>query len=59
MEQSKGFEEGGDNYVWKLWKTLYGIMQEAHDWAENLDKTFEGHRYYKLHADSQKYMMIS
>jgi len=59
MEQPKGFEEEGDNYVWKLWKILYRIMQGAHDWAENLDKTFEGHGYYKLHADPQKYMMIS
>jgi len=28
-------------------------MQGAHDWAENLDKTFEGHRYYKSCADPQ------
>jgi len=28
-------------------------MQGAHDWAENLDKTFERHKYYKLHADPQ------
>jgi len=28
-------------------------MQRAHNWAENLDKTFQGHRYYKLHADPQ------
>jgi len=25
----------------------------AHDWAENLDKTFEGHGYYKSQADPQ------
>jgi len=53
MEQPKGFEERGGDYVWKLQKTLYGTMQGAHDWAENLDKTFEGHRYYKSHADPQ------
>ena len=53
MEQPRGFEEGGADYVWKLRKTLYGTMQGAHDWAENLDKTFEGHRYYKSHADPQ------
>ena len=53
MEQPKGFEKGGGDYVWKLWKTLYGTIQGAHDWAENLDKTFEGHGYYKLHADPQ------
>ena len=28
-------------------------MQGAHDWAENLDKTFEGHGYYKSRADPQ------
>jgi len=31
MEQPKGFEEGGMDYVWKLKKTLYGMMQGAHD----------------------------
>jgi len=41
MEQPKGFEEGGDNYLWKLCKTLYETMQGTHDWAKNLDKTFE------------------
>jgi len=53
MEQPKGFEEGEGDYVWKLWKILYETMQEAHDWAENLNKTFEGHGYYKSHADPQ------
>jgi len=28
-------------------------MQGAHDWAENLDKTFQSHGYYKLHANPQ------
>ena len=53
MEQPKGFEEGGMDYVWKLKKTLYGMMQGAHDWAENLRKTFEGHGYYRSKADPQ------
>jgi len=53
MEQPMGFEEGGDKYVWKLHKTLYRTMQGAHDWAKNLDKTFQGHGYYKSHADPQ------
>ena len=53
MEQPRGFEEGGADYVWKLRKMLYGTMQGAHDQAENLDKTFEEHRYYKSHADPQ------
>ena len=53
MEQPKGFEEGGDDHVWKLQKTLYSTMQGAHDWAENLDKTFEGHGFYKSCADPQ------
>jgi len=26
MKQPKGFEEGGDEYVWKLKKTLYSTM---------------------------------
>jgi len=45
MEQPRGFEEGGDNSVWKLCKTLYGTMQGAHDWAKNLDQAFMDHRY--------------
>ena len=28
-------------------------MQGAHDWAENLDKTFEGHGFYKSRANPQ------
>ena len=28
-------------------------MQGAHDWAENLDKTFKRHGYYKLHVNPQ------
>jgi len=28
-------------------------MQGAHDWAENLNKTFEGHEFYKSCADPQ------
>jgi len=33
--------------------TLYGTMQGTHDWAENLDRIFEGHGYYKSKADPQ------
>lgn len=53
MEPPPGFEEGGGDSVWKLLKTLYGTMQGAHDWAQNLDRTYEGHGYYKSKADSQ------
>ena len=53
MEQPKGFEKKGSDYIWKLKKTLYGTMQGAHDWAENLNKTFEGHGYYRSKADPQ------
>jgi len=28
-------------------------MQGAHDWAKNLDRTFEGHGYYRSRADPQ------
>ena len=28
-------------------------MQGAHDWVENLDKTFQGHGYYKSCTDPQ------
>ena len=28
-------------------------MQRAHDWAKNLDKTFEGHGFYKSCTDPQ------
>lgn len=53
MEQPLGFEEGGDNDVWLLLKTLYGTMQGAHDWAVTLEKTYKNHRYYTLKADPQ------
>lgn len=53
MEPPQGFEEGGGDSVWKLLKTLYGTMQGAHDWAQNLDRTYEGHGYYKSKADLQ------
>ena len=53
MEQPMGFQEGGSENVWKLLKTLYGTMQGAHDWAENLDTTFKGHCYYRSHANPQ------
>jgi len=53
IEQPRGFEEEGDDYIWKLKKTLYRTMQGAHDWAENLNKTFEEHGYYKSCADPQ------
>ena len=52
MEQPRGFEEGGDN-MWRLQKTLYRTMQGAHDQTQNLDKTFEGHGYYRSKADPQ------
>ena len=52
MEQPKGFEKEGKDKVWKLKKTLYGTIQDAYNWAKNLDKIFESHRYYKLWADS-------
>ena len=48
-----GFKKGEDEYVWKLYKTLYGTMQGAYDWAENLDKTFQDYIYYKSCTDSQ------
>ncbi|KAF7763932.1 hypothetical protein Agabi119p4_8469 [Agaricus bisporus var. burnettii] len=53
MEQPPGFEEGGDGHVWLLLKTLYGTMQGAHDWAYNLDRTYQGHGYYTSMADPQ------
>jgi len=28
-------------------------MQRAYNWAENLDKTFKEHEYYKFCADPQ------
>jgi len=59
MKQPRGFEEGGDDLVWKLRKTLYGTMQGAHDWAKNLDHTFEGHEYYRLQADPQIWSRVT
>jgi len=52
MKQPRGFEEGRDN-MWRLQKTLYRTMQGTHDYAQNLDKTFKGHRYYRSKADPQ------
>jgi len=55
MEQPKGFEEGRADFIWKLHKTLYRTMQGVHDWAENLNKMFEGHGYYRLSVRGQLY----
>jgi len=52
MEQPPCFDEGGDK-VWLLLKTLYGMMQGAHDWAITLNCTYTEHRYYTSKADSQ------
>jgi len=57
MEQPRGFEEGGNN-VWRLQKILYGTMQGAYDWTQNLDKTFEDHGYYRSKADPQIYSRV-
>jgi len=53
MEQLRGFEKGGDDHIWRLYKTFYGTIQDVHDWAENLNKTFEGYSFYKSRADPQ------
>jgi hypothetical protein len=53
MEQPPGFEEGGDDDVWLLLKTLYGTMQGAHDWAKNLERAYRAHGYYTSKADPQ------
>lgn len=42
----------------KLCKTLYGTIQGAHDWVQNLDATFERHRYYRSKADSQIHLRV-
>jgi len=33
-------------------------MQGAYDWAENLDKTFEGHGFYKSRAGPQIHLRV-
>ena len=51
MKQPRGFEKGKDDYVQKLLKTFYSIIQDVYDWTENLNQIFEGYSYYKSHAD--------
>jgi len=51
MEQPPGFDERGDK-VWLLLKTLYGMMQRAHDWAITLNRTYTEHGYYTSKANS-------
>jgi hypothetical protein len=53
MEQPPGFEEGGDDRVWLLLKTLYGTMQGAHDWACTLEQAYVKQGYYSSKADPQ------
>jgi hypothetical protein len=54
MEQLPGFEEGGDSdYVWLLLKILYGMMQGAHNWAQNLECTYQGLGYDTSKANPQ------
>ena len=48
MEQSKGFEKGGDNCIQKLQKILYGTIQGTYNWTKNLDQAFEDHGYLRL-----------
>jgi len=52
MEQPLGFDEGRDK-VWLLLKTLYGMIQGAHDWAITLDYTYTEHGYYTSKTNSQ------
>ena len=58
MEQSKGFEEGRADFIWKLHKMLYGTMQGTHNWAENLNKTFKEYDYYKSSTNPQFYSKV-
>jgi len=34
-------------------------MQDVHDWTKNLDRTFKGHKYYRLRVDSQIWSRIT
>ena len=52
MKQLEGFVEPGyKDYVCKLIHTIYGTMQEAHDWYETLSKTYKDLGYTTLHVD--------
>jgi hypothetical protein len=52
MKQPEEFiEPGYKEYICKLVHTIYGTMQEGHDWYETLGKTYNDLGYTTSHAD--------
>ena len=52
MKQPEGFVKPGyEDYVAKLVHTIYGTMQDAHDWYETLSMTFDKLGYTKSCTD--------
>jgi len=51
IEQFKDFVERGENMMWKLWKTLYGTMQDSHDWFKILSHVYKELGYKQSWAE--------
>jgi hypothetical protein len=53
MRQLEGFiEPGCEDHICKLIHTIYGTMQEAHNWYEKLTNMYDKLGYTTLRADS-------
>ena len=51
MKQPKYFEEGGQNYVCKLNKSIYGLKQSGREWYEHIDKVLCDLKLKRLTSD--------
>ena len=55
MEQPEGFEKG-DNMVWKLLKSLYGLKQSPRTWYRELDAFLKTLRFTRTVSDHSIYV---
>ena len=48
MQQPEGFVEKGNNWVWRLLKSLYGLKQAGRCWHKKLNEEFEKMGFQKV-----------
>jgi hypothetical protein len=59
MEQPEGFEQGKEEMVCKLRKSLYGLKQSAYNWQRLLKDIMHAQGFYPLKADPCVYVKRS